>query len=374
LWGALAIHAAIALVSVARSSQPIYDFERYYEIAVSPGRPYVDFQVEYPPGTVLTLRALASSTGDRAAFGVGLVLLSIAADLTIVAALAWGWDIAAAACYALIVIPIIDLFFFRTDLWSAAFAAMAVAAWKRERRVVTGISLAVGAALKIWPLPFVAVLLIPARAGGRLRSITVGAAAGALFLVGWISTAGRTGFYQVLTARGAQGWEIESTIGSLWMLVSRSSMRVESGAWRIGTTIGPISVALALLAALLCFWCIWRGGQTGHLGAGWIGGVSTLLVLSAVLSPQYAAWLAPGCAIAWSDEDRRIAVLSALAILLTNLVWKSFNPLLHGAAGPMVMLLARNSLLVIVALDAARLMRVLPRIAAADPGQDAERS
>jgi hypothetical protein len=31
--------------------------------------------------------------------------------------------------------------------------------------------------------------------------------------------------------------------------------------------------------------------------------------LSALLSPQYAAWLAPGCAIAWAQRDRRLAVL-----------------------------------------------------------------
>jgi Glycosyltransferase family 87 len=360
LWSALAIHAPIALVCAARSSQPIYDFERYYDIATNPGRPYLDFPVEYPPGTVLTLRALATAAGGRARFGVGLVLVSVVADAIIVAALGWGWGVAAAACYALIVIPIVDLFFLRADLWSTALVAVAVAAWQRERRIVCGLSLAAGAALKLWPLAFFVLLLAPGRSRVRLMSMVAGAAAGTAILVGWMWMAGWSGFYQVLTFRGAHGWEIESTVGSVWMLVSRSSMRVESGAWRIGTTTGPVSMLLVALAAPPCLWAIWRGARTGHLGAGWIGGVSTLLALSAVLSPQYAAWLAPGCAIAWAQRDRRLAILAALAILLTNLVWKSFNPLLHGATGPLVMLLARNALVIITACDAAWLLALAP--------------
>ncbi len=364
LWSALAIHVPIALVCAARSSQPIYDFERYYDIATNSGRPYLDFPVEYPPGTVLTLRALATAAGSRAAFGVGLVLISVVADAIIVAALGWGWGVAAAACYALIVIPIVDLFFLRADLWSTAFVAVAVAAWQRERRTVCGLSLAAGAALKLWPLAFFVLVFAPDRAPGRSRvrltPIVAGAAAGAAILVGWMWMAGWSGFYQVLTFRGAHGWEIESTVGSVWMLVSRTSMRVESGAWRIGTTSGPMSILLMALAAAPCLWSIWRGARTGHLGAGWIGGVSALLALSAVLSPQYAAWLAPGCAIAWAQRDRRLAVLGALAIFLTNLVWKSFSPLVHGAPGALALLLARNALLLVIAFEAARLLARAP--------------
>ncbi len=75
--GEMTSNAPIALVCAARSSQPIYDFERYYEIATNPGRPYLDFSVEYPPGTVLTLRTLARAAPSRARFGVGLVLISV---------------------------------------------------------------------------------------------------------------------------------------------------------------------------------------------------------------------------------------------------------------------------------------------------------
>jgi hypothetical protein len=356
LCSALAIHAPIALVSASQSAQPIYDFERYYDIATRPGQPYVDFPVEYPPGAVFAFRTIYSAAGDRAGFGVGLVLVSVVADLMIVGALGWGWGTEAAAAYALIVIPIIDLFYLRVDLWATASVAIAAAAWRRERRIAAGLGLVAGAALKLWPLAFFVLLLAPARPRARLPALAVTAAAGALLLFGWLRTTGRAGVYEVLTFRGARGWEIESTVGSIWMLIDRSSMRVETGAWRIGTTTGSVSILLFALAAVPTLWVIWRGARTGHFGAGWIGGVSTLLVLSATLSPQYAAWLAPASAIAWAEDDRRLAILAAVAVFLTNLVWKSFNPLLHGAITALVMLLARNVLLAVLAIDAARLV------------------
>jgi hypothetical protein len=83
-------------------------------------------------------------------------------------------------------------------------------------------------------------------------------------------------------------------------------------------------------------------------------------VLSALLSPQFACWLAPASGVAWVDRDKRIAVLTALAVFLTNLVWKSFNPLLHGALDAIAMLLARNLLLAVIALDVARLVARAP--------------
>ena len=124
-------------------------------------------------------------------------------------------------------------------------------------------------------------------------------------LAAWLWVAGPSGLYQVLTFRGARGWEIESTVGAVWMLFDRSSIRVEAGAWRIGTTSGPISILLFVLGAVPCLWMIWRGARTRHLGAGWAGGISLLLFMSALLSPQFSVWLAPAGGMAWAEKDRR---------------------------------------------------------------------
>jgi hypothetical protein len=305
-------------------------------------------------------------TGDRERFGVSLVIVNVVADVAIAAALGWGWGIEAAACYALIVAPIVDLFFLRTDLWSTALATIGAAAWRRERRALAAIGFAAGGAFKLWPLAFLPILPVPSRARLRAAPFATALAAGGIILGAWLWVAGPRGLYQVLTFRGARGWEVESTVGAVWMMISRSSMRHESGAWRIGGTSGPISILFFVLGTVPCIWMIWRGARTSHLGAGWAGGISSLLVFSALLSPQFGCWLAPAAGIAWSEGDTRAAVLTTLVVFLTNLEYKSFNPLLHGAVSALAMVLARNLLLAVLALDAARLVVRAPLAAELD--------
>jgi len=288
------------------------------------------------------------------------VILSVAADVAIALALGWGWGIEAAACYAFIVIPLIDLFFLRMDLWPTALATFAAAAWRRESPVFAAIGWVAGAAFKLWPLMFLPLLLVSSGARRRIASLATAIAAGVMVLAGWLWVAGPSGLYQVLTFRGARGWEIESTVGAVWMLFEQTSMRVESGAWRIGTTSGPISILLFVLGAIPCLWMIWRGARTGHLGAGWAGGISVLLFTSALLSAQYSAWLAPASGVAWVEKDRRTAVLTGLVVFVTNLVFKSFHPLIHGSPRALTIVLARNLLLAVVAFHVARLLTRAP--------------
>ena len=360
LWVSLAIHVPIAVVAVGKSKLPNADLDNFYDIGTRSGRPYVDFPVEFPVATAQTFRTLAPFAGDREQFGVNLVILNVAADVAIALALGWGWGIEAAACYALIVIPLIDLFFLRMDLWPTALATFATAAWRRERSALAAIGWVAGAAFKLWPLMFLPLLLVSSGARRRIASLATAIAAGVMVLAGWLWVAGPSGLYQVLTFRGARGWEIESTVGAVWMLFEQTTMRVESGAWRIGTTSGPISILLFVLGAIPCLWMIWRGARTGHLGAGWAGGISVLLFTSALLSAQYSAWLAPASGIAWVEKDRRTAVLTGLAVFVTNLAFKSFHPLIHGSPRALTIVLARNLLLAVVAFHVARLLTRAP--------------
>jgi len=360
LWVSLAIHVPIAVVAVGKSKLPNADLDNFYDIGTRSGRPYVDFPVEFPVATAQTFRTLAPFAGDREQFGVSLVILNVAADVAIALALGWGWGIEAAACYALIVIPLIDLFFLRMDLWPTALATFATAAWRREHSALAAIGWVAGAAFKLWPLMFLPLLLVASGARRRIAPLATAIAAGLMVLAGWLWVAGPSGLYQVLTFRGARGWEIESTVGAVWMLFEQTSMRVESGAWRIGTTSGPISILLFVLGAIPCLWMIWRGARTGHLGAGWAGGISVLLFTSALLSAQYSAWLAPASGVAWVEKDRRISVLTGLAVFVTNLVFKSFHPLINGSPRALTIVLARNLLLAVVVFHAARLLARAP--------------
>ena len=144
----MAIHAPIALAATYYSKAPNSDFDNFYNIGTRPGRPWVDFPVEFPVATTQTFRALAPLSGDRERFGVNLVVVSFVADLAIAGALAWAWGIEAAACYAFVMIPLLDLFLLRSDLWSTALATAAAAAWRRELRAFAAIGFGLGAAFK----------------------------------------------------------------------------------------------------------------------------------------------------------------------------------------------------------------------------------
>jgi hypothetical protein len=372
LWTSLVVHGAIAVVATFDHNLANGDFENYYDIGTRAGRPYVDFPVEFPVATAQVFRTLAPIAGNRHRFGVALVIGSVVADLVIVGALAWGWGVEAAACYALVAIPLLDLFLLRMDLWSTALATIAVAAWRRGRPSLAAIGIAAGAAFKLWPLAFLPLLVVPL--GNRRRvvgPIATAVVAGATVLCAWLWVAGPIGLYQVLTFRGARGWEVESTVGSLWMLFDQSTMRVETGAWRVGATVGPISILLFVLGAVPCLWMIWRGARTGHLGAGWAGGLSALLAMSALLSAQFAAWLAPAAGVAWVEKDRRVAVLDGMAVFLTNLVYKSFHPLLNHETRPLLTLLLRNAFLIGFAIYAGRLLAsAAPLTASVAPAGD----
>jgi hypothetical protein len=356
LGTALAVHAVVAVVDAAGSRWPHPDIDNYYDIGTKPGRPYVDYAVEFPIATEQAFRALAAIAGTRHRLGVSIVAVNVVADASMVAALYWGWGIEAAAGVAVIVAPIVDLFFLRTDLWSTALATIAVAAWRRGRPSLAAIGIAVGAAFKLWPLTFLPLLLVPRATRRATMPIATAIAVGLAILGLWLWVAGPMGLYQVLTFRGARGWEVESTVGGAWMVFDRSTMRLESGAWRIGTMVSPISIVLFAAGTVTSLWMVWRGARTGHLGAGWAGGVSALLALSALLSAQFACWLAPAAGIAWVEGDTPVAAMTALAVFLTNLEYKSFVPLLRGNPGAIAMVLARNALLIALAIRAARLL------------------
>lgn len=343
LIAALSVHVALGAVAAVRSSRPLADFDRYYEIATSTGRPYVDYQVEHPIGTLFLFKALASTAQGRPSFGRSLVTMNLLADAVIIAALLWGWGEVAAAYFAVVVIPVVGLLFNRIDLWSTAAATMAFASWRRDRRLSTAAALALGGALKLWPLLFAPLLFARGFTSRRrwpalvVFALAAAAPAGITWLI-----AGWHGGVDVLTFRGARGWQIESVVGSLVHLAGSETLRMESGSWRIGATTGTVSVLLFVLAVPLCLWSAWRGARTAHLGTGWLAGVSALLLLSPLFSAQFVGWLAPGAAIAWTEGDRRPALMAGVTIALTEIFWNWYDALLGGATAALVTVVARN--------------------------------
>jgi len=342
---ALAAHAAIAGVTAARSGRPAADFDRYWEIASAAGRPYRDYPVEHPIGTLLVFKSLAAIGGGRGGFGLAVVLVNFLADLAIVAGLLIGWDATAAAAFAVIVLPILELLFNRIDLWSMAAATVAMAAWRRDRDLLSGAALAMGVGLKLWPLGFVGLLLVPRR--GRRRFAAAGAFGAAALSLGmvWWCLAGWTGLYQVLTFRAARGWQIESTVGSALHLAGVQPVRFESGSWRIGAVTGLTSVLLMAVAMPALTWSVWRGATRDRVGAGWLAGTATLLLLSTLLSAQFIGWLVPGAAIAWYERNRPAAVVTTVAVCLTGVFMTLYGKVVAGAVFFLALVVVRNVVL-----------------------------
>ena len=357
LVAAIALHLLLAALAAWWSSAPAGDFDRYWRIASTPGVPYRDFQVEHPIGTLLLFRALAAATGSRAGFALAVVVLNLIADLTIVSALVWGWGLAAGAAFAVGLLPITYLLLNRIDFWSMAAATVAVAAWRRERDVLAGASLALGAAFKLWPLMFAMLFAASWLRRKSLRAVTSMAALSAVLLTVWWMLAGGHGLYQVLTFRGATGWQLESTVGSLIHLVTNSPGRREADSWRIGTIAGPTAILLFVVAMPVCLWAVWRGGLHGHVGAGWLAGVTALLLLSALLSAQFIGWLMPGAAIAWTQGDRRPATLTWIAGAMTGSFMMAYGSVVGRAPAAVGLVVLRNVVLAALLVSAVRVLR-----------------
>jgi hypothetical protein len=355
MLGALGAHAAIAAIVFVKSTEPAGDFDRYYEIASGRGRPYVDYPVEHPIGTLLTFKALASipaGASGRASFGRSVVALNAFADSIVVASLLWAWGVPAAAYYAVVTLPISGLLFNRIDFWSMAAATLAMASWRRGRPWLAASALAAGVSLKLWPLPLAAVLLARSsdrRAAAGIFALAIGALAAAALLFGGLSP-----IIEVLTFRGASGWQIESSIGSLIRLVAASSIRFESGSLRTGAMTGPASIALFAAAGPICLWAGWRSMRTGRVGTGWLASVSVLLLLSALFSPQYVGWLIPGGAIAWAERDRRSALLAGLTVAITQWFYANYDHVIEGARWALALVVLRNIVVIALAVNAMR--------------------
>ena len=357
LIAVLLIHVAALAIAISESANPAGDFDRYYAIATSPGRAYVDYQVEHPVGTLLVFKLLAQLPGGRRSFGLAIVVLDAIADAIVIGALWRGWGIGAAAAGGALAVPVLGLLFNRVDAWPTAAAVVAVAAWRRDRPIALGGALTIGAAFKLWPLVLATLMVVPWRGRRSVVAMAAFAATAAVLGGGAVWLAGSNGVLQVLTFRGATGWQIESLVGSLLHLADRQTLRIESGSWRIGRMDAAVSIAMFLAAAPICVWSSWRGARLNRVGAGWLASVSSLLVLSALLSPQYVIWLAPAAAVAWVEGDKRLTVLTASAILLTQIFWSFYGRVIDSELPAMLTVVVRNGLLIALAACAIARLR-----------------
>jgi hypothetical protein len=285
---------------------------RFHEIAHLPGTPYRDFTVEYPIGELALITAIGGwSLGIARAL---LALVAFGADLVTFACLVAGWSREVGRRYLLVGAPLLVFIYRRSDLVAVALAVGGLLAYRRGREVRGGALLGLGVLAKLWPAVLLPALVVQRRA----RSLMASAVTVAAGVAGWLALGGIDGIRQVLSLRGAVGWELESTVGAVvWPIVG--DYRFEQGANRTGSIPGWARVAqgVLLVAGLAAVWWRTRHGSVDPAGVPALVAVAILLVLSPVFSPQYVAWLLPWAAIA-SREAPRLARAAALPVAITG--------------------------------------------------------
>ena len=328
----------------------IPDASRYQQILNHAGRPYRDFPVEYPPVLLGAARLLHGSTVIGTLVRLG--FLSLALDLGIAGLLwrRWGGDVALA--YLALGLPLAFFVYFRLDLLSVALALIGVWLVKRRREVSGGLSLALAFFTKFWPATLVPVLA----ARRKWRAVTTAVASIAVGLTLWVAWSGIRGPGQVLTLRGATGWQVESLVGSVQWAVLGARPHFQLGALRVGTvSIAGEAVAAALFVVVLFLVCraAARGVQAAE-GIPSLAVVTALLLAAPILSPQYLCWILPWAAIATGVRDRSLLAVLGVATVVTGAMW--WLPV--GAdAWFKGFLLARNAALVLVLIMCLARMR-----------------
>src|SRR5438034_2777074 len=204
------------------------DISRYQQIATTPGTPYRDFEVEYPPVALGVIELLHGPTAGATAVGIG--IMSLVLDLVVAALLFLYAGTEVAVAYLLVGTPIALFSLFRVDLLSVALALLAVVMVSEGHQRTGGVLLTVGVFTKIWPI-FIAPLFVVRR---RLKGLAWWAGTTAASAVAWIAWFGWRGPLQVLSFRGARGWEIESLVGSIVWTVTSERPHLEAGAPRVG--------------------------------------------------------------------------------------------------------------------------------------------
>ncbi len=338
-----------------------WDAARFQQIADEPGRPWVDHQVEYPPGSVVLIETLAqkSVVGTQRV----LIALSLAIDLGVAVALERLVRRDVGLTYLLLGLVMVPAGLMRFDLWAGALAALGLIGLARERSALTATGTAVGAAIKVFP----GLLLPVAIAARRWKEAAAGALASAVLGAGWLSYGGIGAVEQVLSLRGVTGWHVESVPGSFIALLTDEAPRFEADAWRIGTLNQSMVLGgrmLTLLVIVTLGWAVWKGpAALDRLAAMLLGSTAALLVTAPLLSPQFVLWLTPPAAMLWASRYRQPVWLTAATAGLTGLIGLA-GPENLGHSAAAFVLLIRDGLLVAVVVSCWKSCRAVDPLGA----------
>jgi len=329
------------------------DAARYRAIAETGGTPYRDFQVEYPPLALGVFRALGPH--DFGGFRQRLLALQVACQILIVSVLFKVWAKRAAWSYLVLSTPMLFVIYPGFDLVGVALAVGAAALVHRKRPTAGAVGFVVGAFTKLWPVVLLPALLVRR----QMRAAGIGIVTGLAGLVAWSAWGGAGAIGQVVSYRGARGWEYESLPGSILRLFTRDTLRFSSGSWRVGLPPGIITAIITVMLIAVVGGVWWLAAHRPDLpeGIAETAAVTSVLVFGTLLSPQFLIWPLPFVAIAAAAGATRVERWAGAAAALTFLDWIVFDPRHPALLQSEIVILCRNAALVgllVVALTELR--------------------
>jgi hypothetical protein len=331
--------------------------------------PYHDIQIEYPPLALVAFLLPRLATAGFPAYRLLFAAQLLAADvlaLVLLARLVARQDGLSAAVrrlgwYTLTLAVLCPMAVCRFDLLVASWAFAAALAWSSGRPAVGGVLAGAGVHLKV--VPGVIAVSGLAATSGRAR-------AGGLF--GFVATLavgfvvlGMLGGRNVVSSLAYhldRGVEIGSLYAGLMMAAAKLLAAPLSYAyanhanevatpwsWLAGRLAFPVQAAAVLLVG-------WRAARDRELTEDpfryHAAAVLGFVAFGKVLSPQYTLWPIPLLAALRGRRGGRARALFLAACVLTTWIYPwAFNGLTDFDAWPVVLLNARNLLLVALWAD-----------------------
>lgn len=373
MWLVATRHGPFSAASVG----DLYVYGTYKDLMVHGLVPYRDFDFEYPPGALISIR-LAGGDVDV----LSLMMLGCAV-VTQLAAWAAGGPVAG---WSMALLPALAGALVRThfDLLPTALALVGLALiLTRPRRGALELGfvvLALGTMTKLWPvaLAVVACCWLLGR-GERRAALRVGAIFLLVVLAIAIPFAALGGFpSKMVQFHLDRPVQIESTAATVLELTGGSSVTgdpvrpdrfksngLDGGAADVVAALSTL--ALLVSVALILRLAARRPARDGLVLAA-LAITLAFVVFSKVLSPQYMVWLLPLAAVTAGHGYRLAPALVAAASLTTQLWFPaSYFDVVYQHAWAVVAVGVRNALLLAALVATARALARSPMLAAAAP-------
>jgi glycosyl transferase family 87 len=370
---------ALPHVGIFRGRIDTSIFQSYGDRTLHGEVPYRDFSLEYPPGALPAF--VVPSLGPARDYSTWFSAFEVAAGLACILFVALAMAVpavpdrrlfAAVSITALAPLALGPLALHRYDLYAAAFAIGAVAAFVHGRRRLGFVALGLGTAAKIFPIVLVplAYLQVAREVGGReaRRGLAAFAVALGVVVLPFVALA-PGGVRFSITRQTGRALQIE-TLGSSVLLVAHAvggyaaHPKFGAGSWNLAGSLpdalAALESVLQLLAWLLVVIVFARGSRgREQLLVGSAAAVAVWILFGKVLSPQYLLWLVPLVALCVGRRPAKLAFPVGLvaAVGLTHAVYPNrYDELIRLDSLPIALLAARNALL--IALTAALVARL----------------